>query len=157
MYFIGQHPSYCRNEIFQLFCNSFFLSVVIYNWQNSNFQIMFVLPNVHFCYIVIQVGFFLSISIKCNYLSLFNQLKIKHVFLSCIVSSFWYFINLIPDIALVLVSLGLIFFFFFTGVQKRILMHYSVWSQIIRNIPISKWCIQLSSNLICAMQQWRIS
>ena len=38
---------------------------------------------------------------------------------------------------LILVNKGLKVFF--TGAQKRILMHYSLWNQIIRYILVSKW------------------
>ena len=37
---------------------------------------------------------------------------------------------------------------FFTGAQKRILIHYSLWSQTIRNMLVSKRCFRLSSNLM---------
>ena len=40
---------------------------------------------------------------------------------------------------------------FFTGAQKRILIHYSLWSQIVRNMLVSKWCFRLRSNLICSL------
>ena len=40
---------------------------------------------------------------------------------------------------------------FFTGTQKRILMHYSLWSQIIRNMLMSKRCFWLSSNLMSSL------
>ena len=36
---------------------------------------------------------------------------------------------------------------FFTGTQKRILMHYSLRSQIIRSMLVSKRCFRLSSSL----------
>ena len=41
---------------------------------------------------------------------------------------------------------------FFTGVQKRILVHCSLWSQIIRIILVSKRSFQLSSNLMSTIQ-----
>ena len=37
----------------------------------------------------------------------------------------------------------------FTGVQKIILIHYSLWSQIIRSMLVSKRCFRLRLNLIC--------
>ena len=37
---------------------------------------------------------------------------------------------------------------FSTGALKRILKHYSLWSQIIRSMLVSKRCFRLSSNLI---------
>ena len=40
----------------------------------------------------------------------------------------------------------------FTGVQKRILIHYSLWSQIIRSMLVYVQCFLLRSNLICALQ-----
>ena len=36
----------------------------------------------------------------------------------------------------------------FTRVQKKILIHYSLWIQIIISMLVSKWCILLSSNLV---------
>ena len=41
---------------------------------------------------------------------------------------------------------------FFTGTQKRILMHYSLRSQIIRSMLVSKRCFRLRLNLICSLQ-----
>ena len=38
---------------------------------------------------------------------------------------------------------------FFIGIQKRILIHYNLWSQIIRSMLVSKRCFRLRSNLIC--------
>ena len=40
---------------------------------------------------------------------------------------------------------------FFTGAQKRILIHYSLWSQIVRSMLVSKRCFRLGSNLICSL------
>ena len=40
---------------------------------------------------------------------------------------------------------------FFTGVQQRILIYYNLWSLIIRNMVVPKWCFRLSSNLICSL------
>ena len=37
---------------------------------------------------------------------------------------------------------------FFTGAQKRILKHYSLWSQIVRSMVVSKPYFRLKSNLI---------
>ena len=39
----------------------------------------------------------------------------------------------------------------FTGAQKRILIHYSLWSQIVRSMLVSKRCFRLRSNLICSL------
>ena len=41
---------------------------------------------------------------------------------------------------------------FFTGAQKRVLMHYSLWSQIVRSMLVSERCFRLRSNLICSLQ-----
>ena len=35
---------------------------------------------------------------------------------------------------------------FFTGAQKKILMHYSLWSQIVRSMLVSKLCFRISLN-----------
>ena len=43
------------------------------------------------------------------------------------------------------------FFFFFNRSTKGILIHYSLRSQIIRIMLMSKRCFQLSSNLICIL------
>ena len=40
---------------------------------------------------------------------------------------------------------------FFTGLQKIILIHYIVWSQIIRSILVPKWRFRLSSYFIGAL------
>ena len=40
---------------------------------------------------------------------------------------------------------------YFTGVQKKTLIHYSLWSQILRSMLVSKRCFLLSSNLLCAL------
>ena len=40
---------------------------------------------------------------------------------------------------------------FFTGLQQRILKHYSLWSQFIRSMLVSEWCFRLSLNFICAL------
>ena len=40
---------------------------------------------------------------------------------------------------------------FFTGAQNRNFIHYSLWSQIIRNMLMSKRCFRLSSNLISSL------
>ena len=37
---------------------------------------------------------------------------------------------------------------FLTGVQKRILIHYGLWSQVHRRMLVSKRFIRFSSNLI---------
>ena len=37
---------------------------------------------------------------------------------------------------------------FFTGAQKRIFMHYSLWSQIIRSMLVSKLCFGLSQTIL---------
>ena len=47
---------------------------------------------------------------------------------------------------LILVNVGWIVFF--TEVQKRIFIHYGLWSQILQSVLASKWWIRLSSNLI---------
>ena len=50
----------------------------------------------------------------------------------------------------ILVNLGLIiFFFFFYRSTKRILIHYSLRSQIIRIMLVFKQCFRLSSNFTC--------
>ena len=41
---------------------------------------------------------------------------------------------------------------FFTGVQKIILIHYSLWGQIIRSMLAYIQRFRLSSHLICALQ-----
>ena len=40
---------------------------------------------------------------------------------------------------------------FFTGALKRILIHYSLWSQIVRSMLESKRCFRLRSNLTCSL------
>ena len=40
---------------------------------------------------------------------------------------------------------------FFTGSQKIILIHYSLWSQIVRSMLVSKRCFRLRSNLIYSL------
>ena len=40
---------------------------------------------------------------------------------------------------------------FFTGVRKRILIHDSLWSQILKSVPVSKRCIRMSLNLVCIL------
>ena len=41
---------------------------------------------------------------------------------------------------------------FFTGVQKRILIHYSLQNQVLRSMVVSKQCFRLRLNLICSLQ-----
>ena len=41
---------------------------------------------------------------------------------------------------------------FFTGVQKRILIHYGLWNQILQSVLVCKRCIRLSSDLVCILQ-----
>ena len=43
-------------------------------------------------------------------------------------------------------------FFFFSGVQDIILMHYVLWSQVIISVQISKQLILLSLNLDCVLK-----
>ena len=40
---------------------------------------------------------------------------------------------------------------FFTGAQKRFFIHYSLWSQIIKNMLVSILCFRLNWNLICSL------
>ena len=53
-------------------------------------------------------------------------------------------------IQLILVNLALILFF--NGVQKRILIHYNVWSQIIKSMLAYVQHFRLSSNSKCALE-----
>ena len=40
---------------------------------------------------------------------------------------------------------------FLIGVQRRILMHYGIWSQFLQRVLVSKCCIRLNSNLLCIL------
>ena len=40
---------------------------------------------------------------------------------------------------------------FFTRAQKRILVHFRLWSQIVRSMLVSKQCFRLGSNLVCSL------
>ena len=41
---------------------------------------------------------------------------------------------------------------FFIGEEERVLIHYGLWSQIIKSVLVSKWFIQFRSNLICILK-----
>ena len=44
------------------------------------------------------------------------------------------------------------FFFKKTEVQKIIHIHYSLWSQILKSVLVSKWSIRLRLNFVCILQ-----
>ena len=64
--------------------------------------------------------------------------------LECII----YVIVASPVLILMVLGLIVLFLLLFRIIEKMIHMHYSLWTQTIKNILAFKWCFQLSSNLV---------
>ena len=56
----------------------------------------------------------------------------------------------IERILLILMNFGFIVFSF-TGLQKRILKNYGLWSQTLKSSLVSEWWIRLSSDWVCIL------